>query len=61
MPQMALFYQEENSYINGKATHKITVVPTGNVTITCIATNKLGNHFMALNVSSCECTCGDCS
>nr|XP_046153694.1 CD166 antigen homolog A [Oncorhynchus gorbuscha] len=43
---------EENSYINGKATHKITVVPTGNVTITCIATNKLGNHFMALNVSS---------
>uniref|UniRef100_A0A8C7J922 Activated leukocyte cell adhesion molecule a n=1 Tax=Oncorhynchus kisutch TaxID=8019 RepID=A0A8C7J922_ONCKI len=43
---------EENSYINGKATHKITVVPTGNLTITCIATNKLGNHFMALNVSS---------
>uniref|UniRef100_A0A8C8C0U7 Ig-like domain-containing protein n=1 Tax=Oncorhynchus tshawytscha TaxID=74940 RepID=A0A8C8C0U7_ONCTS len=37
---------EENSYINGKATHKITVVPTGNLTITCIATNKLGNHFM---------------
>uniref|UniRef100_A0A673WWM8 Activated leukocyte cell adhesion molecule a n=1 Tax=Salmo trutta TaxID=8032 RepID=A0A673WWM8_SALTR len=49
---------EENSYVNGKATHKITVVPTGNLTITCIATNKLGNHFMALNVSSCECTCG---
>uniref|UniRef100_A0A8C7JKG7 Activated leukocyte cell adhesion molecule a n=1 Tax=Oncorhynchus kisutch TaxID=8019 RepID=A0A8C7JKG7_ONCKI len=40
---------EENSYINGKATHKITVVPTGNLTITCIATNKLGNHFMRVD------------
>ncbi|KAK6316572.1 hypothetical protein J4Q44_G00119720 [Coregonus suidteri] len=43
---------EESSYINGKATHKITVVPTGNLTITCIATNKLGDDFMAINVSS---------
>uniref|UniRef100_A0A8C7PGY7 Ig-like domain-containing protein n=1 Tax=Oncorhynchus mykiss TaxID=8022 RepID=A0A8C7PGY7_ONCMY len=43
---------EENSYINGKATHKITVVPTGNLTITCIATNKLGNHFMKERVDS---------
>ncbi|XP_010900058.2 CD166 antigen homolog A [Esox lucius] len=33
---------EESSYINGKAVHKITVVPSGNLTVTCFVTNKLG-------------------
>lgn len=41
---------EHSSYINGKAIHKITVVPTGNQTVTCIATNKLGEDVKAINV-----------
>ncbi|KAM6983477.1 CD166 antigen homolog A [Tautogolabrus adspersus] len=43
---------EESSYINGKATHKITVVPRVNLTVTCSVSNKLGEDFRAINVSS---------
>uniref|UniRef100_A0A673ATK2 Activated leukocyte cell adhesion molecule a n=1 Tax=Sphaeramia orbicularis TaxID=375764 RepID=A0A673ATK2_9TELE len=43
---------EESSYINGKATHKITVIPTVNLTVTCIVSNKLGEDAMTINVSS---------
>uniref|UniRef100_UPI0037E991C3 CD166 antigen homolog A n=1 Tax=Semicossyphus pulcher TaxID=241346 RepID=UPI0037E991C3 len=43
---------EESSYISGKATHKITVIPGVNLTVTCSVTNKLGEDFMTINVSS---------
>ncbi|XP_060912085.1 CD166 antigen homolog A isoform X1 [Labrus mixtus] len=43
---------EESSYINGKATHKITVVPNVNLTVICSVSNKLGEDFSAINVTS---------
>ncbi|KAL0993750.1 hypothetical protein UPYG_G00113130 [Umbra pygmaea] len=43
---------EESSYINGKAIHKITVVPSGNLTVSCFVTNKLGDDFMVINVTT---------
>lgn len=43
---------EESSYINGKATHKITVIPRVNLTVTCSVNNKLGEDVRAINVSS---------
>ncbi|XP_041807865.1 CD166 antigen homolog A [Chelmon rostratus] len=43
---------EESSYINGKATHKITVVPKVNLTVTCTVSNRLGEDVMTINVSS---------
>lgn len=47
-----LCLQEKSTYINGKATHKITVIPKVNLTVTCIVSNKLGEDFMTINVSS---------
>uniref|UniRef100_A0A667WRV9 Activated leukocyte cell adhesion molecule a n=1 Tax=Myripristis murdjan TaxID=586833 RepID=A0A667WRV9_9TELE len=43
---------EEISYHNGKATHKITVTPRANLSVSCIVTNKLGEDFKTINVSS---------
>ncbi|KAJ7996138.1 hypothetical protein DPEC_G00233960 [Dallia pectoralis] len=43
---------EKNTYANGKAIHQITVVPSGNLTVTCFVTNKLGDDFMAINVTT---------
>ncbi|KAM4619947.1 CD166 antigen homolog A [Polymixia lowei] len=43
---------KESSYVKGKATHKITVVPMANLTVTCSVRNKLGEDFMTINVSS---------
>lgn len=43
---------EKRSYINGKATHKITVIPRMNLTVTCSVNNKLGEDVRAINVSS---------
>ncbi|KAJ8399039.1 hypothetical protein AAFF_G00417060 [Aldrovandia affinis] len=43
---------EESSYVNGWLTHKITVVPTGNLTVTCSASNELGEDVKSINVSS---------
>lgn len=43
---------EERSYINGKATHKITVIPKVNLTVTCSVSNKLGEDVKTINVSS---------
>ncbi|XP_062341514.1 CD166 antigen homolog isoform X1 [Osmerus eperlanus] len=56
-PQPAVLWsvngtEEQSSYLNGKAVHKITVVPTGNLTVTCTATNKLGEDVMVINVSA---------
>ncbi|TKS83852.1 CD166 antigen -like protein [Collichthys lucidus] len=44
--------KEESSYVNNKATHKITVVPRVNLTVTCIVSNKLGEDVRTINVSS---------
>lgn len=43
---------EKSSYNNGKAIHKITVVPTVNLTVTCVVINKLGEDTRTINVSS---------
>ncbi|GLD47290.1 CD166 antigen homolog [Lates japonicus] len=43
---------EESSYINGKATHKITVIPKVNLTVSCRVSNRLGEDVMTINVSS---------
>ncbi|XP_034034711.1 CD166 antigen homolog A [Thalassophryne amazonica] len=43
---------EKGSYSNGKATHKITVIPSANLTVTCAVRNSLGVDFMTINVSS---------
>ncbi|KAG8008100.1 hypothetical protein GBF38_019088, partial [Nibea albiflora] len=43
---------EESSYLNNKATHKITVIPRVNLTVTCIVSNKLGEDVRTINVSS---------
>lgn len=43
---------ERSAYINGKATHKITVIPRVNLTVTCFVSNKLGDDAMTINVSS---------
>ncbi|KAM9384398.1 CD166 antigen homolog A isoform 2-T2 [Pholidichthys leucotaenia] len=43
---------KNSSYNNGKAIHKITVVPTVNLTVTCIVSNKLGEDVRTINVSS---------
>uniref|UniRef100_A0A8C2WTQ2 Activated leukocyte cell adhesion molecule a n=1 Tax=Cyclopterus lumpus TaxID=8103 RepID=A0A8C2WTQ2_CYCLU len=43
---------EKSSYTNGKATHKISVIPKENLTVTCSVSNKLGEDIMTINVSS---------
>ncbi|XP_072569806.1 CD166 antigen homolog A isoform X1 [Paramormyrops kingsleyae] len=43
---------EESSYVNGKLIHKLTVVPAENLTVTCMVSNKLGEHMQTINVSS---------
>lgn len=43
---------EESSYVNGKATRKITVIPKVNLTVTCSVINKLGDDVKTINVSS---------
>ncbi|XP_024921201.1 CD166 antigen homolog A isoform X2 [Cynoglossus semilaevis] len=43
---------ERSSYVNGKATHIITVVPKVNLTVSCSVSNRLGDDVMTINVSS---------
>lgn len=47
-----LCLQEKSSYSNGKAIHKITVVPRVNLTVTCSVSNKLGEDTKTINVAS---------
>uniref|UniRef100_A0A665UHQ7 CD166 antigen homolog A-like n=1 Tax=Echeneis naucrates TaxID=173247 RepID=A0A665UHQ7_ECHNA len=47
----------ESPFINGKITHKITVVPSANLTVSCTVTNKFGMDTRAINVSSCKYKC----
>ncbi len=44
--------QDEMSYANGKATYKLTVVPTKNLTVSCLVTSKLGQDVKEINVFS---------
>ncbi|XP_074527550.1 CD166 antigen homolog A isoform X1 [Halichoeres trimaculatus] len=43
---------EESSYSEGRAVHKITVIPSVNLTVTCTVTNRLGEDSRTINVSS---------
>lgn len=43
---------EEVSFANGKITHRITVVPTANLTVSCTVSNDYGVDTRFINVSS---------
>ncbi|KAG1970554.1 CD166 antigen [Pimephales promelas] len=43
---------DEMSYVNGKATFKLTVVPSKNLTVNCLVTNKLGYDTEDISVFS---------
>uniref|UniRef100_A0A671LSX7 CD166 antigen homolog n=1 Tax=Sinocyclocheilus anshuiensis TaxID=1608454 RepID=A0A671LSX7_9TELE len=43
---------DETSYFNGKATYKLTVVPSKNLTVSCHVTNKLGYDSRDISVFS---------
>ncbi|XP_062329204.1 CD166 antigen homolog isoform X2 [Osmerus eperlanus] len=42
----------ESSFINGKITHKLTIVPPVNLTVSCTVSNDLGQATKAINVST---------
>lgn len=44
--------QDETSYVNGKATFKLTVVPSKNLTVSCFVTNNLGYDTKDISVFS---------
>ncbi|KTF91871.1 hypothetical protein cypCar_00023727 [Cyprinus carpio] len=44
--------EDEMSYVNGKATYKLTVVPSKNLTVSCLVTNKLGEDTKEISVFS---------
>ncbi|XP_070827025.1 CD166 antigen homolog A-like isoform X1 [Chaetodon trifascialis] len=43
---------DESPFVNGKITHKIIVVPTANLTVSCTVSNEFGTDTRAINVSS---------
>ncbi|XP_064157968.1 CD166 antigen homolog isoform X1 [Anguilla rostrata] len=43
---------EESPYVNGKIVHKIIMVPTANLTVSCTVSNDLGQDVKVINVSS---------
>lgn len=43
---------EESPFVNGKITHKITVVPTANLTVFCSVSNEFGTDSRDIFVSS---------
>ncbi|XP_029302891.1 CD166 antigen homolog A-like isoform X1 [Cottoperca gobio] len=43
---------DESPFVNGKITHKITVVPTANLTVSCTVSNEFGVDSKTINVSS---------
>ncbi|XP_061575507.1 CD166 antigen homolog isoform X2 [Cololabis saira] len=49
----------EGSFVNGKITHKITVVPSANLTVFCTVSNEFGIDTKAINVSSHQSEDGD--
>ncbi|XP_054649976.1 CD166 antigen homolog isoform X2 [Dunckerocampus dactyliophorus] len=49
----------ESPFINGKITHKITVVPTVNLTVSCTVSNVFGTDTWDIDVSSHQSKDGD--
>ncbi|XP_034024984.1 CD166 antigen homolog isoform X2 [Thalassophryne amazonica] len=49
----------ESPFINGKITHKIKVVPTANLTVSCTVSNVFGQDSKSINVSSHQSDDGD--
>ena len=45
---------DESPFVNGKITHKITIVPTANLTVSCTVSNEFGADSKVINVSSCK-------
>ncbi|KAK1899606.1 CD166 antigen like A [Dissostichus eleginoides] len=45
---------DESPFVNGKITQKIRVVPTENLTVSCMVSNELGVATKTINVSSTE-------
>lgn len=43
---------DESPFVNGKITHKIIVVPTANLTVSCTVSNEFGADTKVINVSS---------
>lgn len=43
---------DETTYVNGKATYKLTVVPSKNLTVACQVTSTLGSDTKEINVFS---------
>lgn len=43
---------DESPFINGKITHRIMVVPTANLTVSCTVSNEFGVDTRSINVSS---------
>ncbi|XP_068441082.1 CD166 antigen homolog isoform X2 [Clinocottus analis] len=43
---------DETPFVNGKITHKITVVPTANLSVSCSVSNEFGADSRTINVSS---------
>lgn len=46
------FQLDESPFVNGKITHKIAVVPTANLTVSCTVSNDFGMDTKIINVSS---------
>lgn len=45
---------DESPFVNGKITHRIKVVPTANLTVSCTVSNDFGMDTRTINVSSCK-------
>uniref|UniRef100_A0A674EH62 Activated leukocyte cell adhesion molecule b n=1 Tax=Salmo trutta TaxID=8032 RepID=A0A674EH62_SALTR len=43
---------DESPYVNGKITHKLTIVPTVNLTVVCTVSNEHGQDTRTINVST---------
>ncbi|XP_071214580.1 CD166 antigen homolog isoform X3 [Salvelinus alpinus] len=50
---------DESPYVNGKITHKLTIVPTVNLTVVCTVSNELGQDTRTINVSTYSSDEGD--
>ena len=46
--------EEESDYVDGKVTHRLTVMPKANLTVTCLVMNDLGSDSKNTKVSSCK-------
>lgn len=51
-PFCLLMQVDESPFVNGKITHRIRVVPTANLTVSCTVSNDFGMDTRTINVSS---------